>query len=89
MPSFAFSDNQLRCRQARQSVADGRLRDVKMSSHLGYGAAALIREQAEDIVVAHGLSVGQRLGNGLRRYASHDLAFRSTGRPGLISVKGE
>jgi hypothetical protein len=30
---------------------------MKMGSHFGYGTAALIREQADDIVVAHWFAV--------------------------------
>ena len=42
-------------------MADGRLCDAKMGDHLGYRMSALIREQAKDIVIAHGLPVRQRL----------------------------
>jgi hypothetical protein len=46
-----------------------------MGSHLGYGAAALIREQAEEVFIAHEWSVGEWLGYGLPGYAFHDFAL--------------
>jgi hypothetical protein len=48
---------------------------VLMGRHLCRGAAAMIREQAENIVVAHALTVSQRLGCGLLGYACHDFAL--------------
>jgi hypothetical protein len=63
LPAVLLSSNRLRQREAQQPAADGRLGYVKMGGHLGYAAAALIRQQVEDIVVAHGFSVSCHIRN--------------------------
>ena len=76
-----FPDNRLRCYQSVQPCADRCLGNSEMSCHFCHGAASLIREQAEEVLVGHGLPVSRRLGCGRLGYAFHDFDLIKRGGP--------
>ena len=76
-----FPDNRLRYYQSVQPCADRCLGNSEMSCHFCHGAALLIREQAEEVLVGHGLPVSRRLGCGRLGYAFHNFALIKRGGP--------